>query len=320
VLRDAYVDAVKSILILLVVFGHLIEPYSFRPDIESIYKFIYSFHMPLFAFVSGLLTKQYESRRDLYHSVLPIVVLLVVFDLIYELVNFLVTGSTSWYLRVFSPYWLLWYFLSLATWRLVSPVFFRLSFPITVSVLVSVTFLLVPQIGYPLSIARTLSFLPFFVGGLVYGRKIISWIKHHNTGKWLIIAVFVLIGIFLIVPRFDVRMLWGSFSYAQMGYHGPSGIMQKLSVLLISSIGVFSILMFARYSSLLITFGVASLSIYVWHGFFIQIISKAAVNFLQDSPLLLLIIIELALSAFICWVLSLGLATRVTRSIQKGVR
>ena len=56
--RDAYFDNVKGILILLVVIGHLIEPFYLKSKfVESLYTFIYTFHMPAFIFLSGLFFK-----------------------------------------------------------------------------------------------------------------------------------------------------------------------------------------------------------------------------------------------------------------------
>lgn len=57
--RNLYIDIVKGIAIILVVYGYCIEYYSteylngnfFYSDL--IHKIIYSFHMPLFMLVSG---------------------------------------------------------------------------------------------------------------------------------------------------------------------------------------------------------------------------------------------------------------------------
>lgn len=61
--REPWVDVIKGIAILLVVFGHVIEACqeavllngSLNLLMKSIYNIIYSFHMPLFFFVSGYL-------------------------------------------------------------------------------------------------------------------------------------------------------------------------------------------------------------------------------------------------------------------------
>ena len=57
-IRIDYLDQLKGIGIVLVVVGHFIEPYrEMFPIINSIFICIYSFHMPLFCLVSGILGK-----------------------------------------------------------------------------------------------------------------------------------------------------------------------------------------------------------------------------------------------------------------------
>lgn len=50
-LRISYIDQLKGIAILLVVLGHVIG-YNNCED-SFLWRFIYSFHMPLFMFISG---------------------------------------------------------------------------------------------------------------------------------------------------------------------------------------------------------------------------------------------------------------------------
>ena len=56
--RVRWVDSLKGILILLVVVGHFLLKVEDHYVIETIYRLIYAFHMPLFVFVSGLLAKR----------------------------------------------------------------------------------------------------------------------------------------------------------------------------------------------------------------------------------------------------------------------
>jgi fucose 4-O-acetylase-like acetyltransferase len=52
--RDPRADALKGFAILLVVVGHAIQdPYHYGLSHNLVFRFIYSFHMPLFMFVSG---------------------------------------------------------------------------------------------------------------------------------------------------------------------------------------------------------------------------------------------------------------------------
>ena len=59
-----YFDYLKFFLIFFVVFGHMIEKYIENPVMRAIYFFIYSFHMPVFIFISGMFAK-YDKKRCL---------------------------------------------------------------------------------------------------------------------------------------------------------------------------------------------------------------------------------------------------------------
>jgi len=61
-LRDARFDTLKGMLILLVVCGHFFGHSSQGSLSQVMGNFIYSFHMPLFVFISGYFT---SSRKIL---------------------------------------------------------------------------------------------------------------------------------------------------------------------------------------------------------------------------------------------------------------
>ena len=52
--RDPWLDNARFALIGLVLLGHAMEPLLARsPSLAALYRFIYLFHMPAFAFISG---------------------------------------------------------------------------------------------------------------------------------------------------------------------------------------------------------------------------------------------------------------------------
>ena len=52
--REIIFDNARAILILLVVFGHMLQPYTSGDKyLSALYLVIYSFHMPTFLFISG---------------------------------------------------------------------------------------------------------------------------------------------------------------------------------------------------------------------------------------------------------------------------
>ena len=69
--RDERIDSLKGFLILLVVLGHLIGESDIISK-ESIWGWvrvwIYLFHMPLFALLSGYFSKRKNNNRELFNS------------------------------------------------------------------------------------------------------------------------------------------------------------------------------------------------------------------------------------------------------------
>ena len=69
-MRDPYWDNLKAVLIILVVLGHYyLAEYVYAGECDwalptALISFIYMFHMPLFAFVSGRFTKNVRDARD----------------------------------------------------------------------------------------------------------------------------------------------------------------------------------------------------------------------------------------------------------------
>ena len=52
--REYKFDNLKILLILLVVLGHIIEPFY---KLNTLYLIIYAFHMPVFVYISGYFAK-----------------------------------------------------------------------------------------------------------------------------------------------------------------------------------------------------------------------------------------------------------------------
>jgi fucose 4-O-acetylase-like acetyltransferase len=168
--RNLHVDNIKAVLIFLVVFGHLIEVnIANDPLLKSIWLFIYSFHMPMFALISGMFSKAVINEKQSGQLVRNIVVPLVVFELLYEGLEIIITGKPSNYFSQIAPYWLLWYLLSLLCWRLMLSVFSRIKFPLTIAIVISIIASYSDNTGYFLSISRTLTFFPLFLLGWKLG-------------------------------------------------------------------------------------------------------------------------------------------------------
>ncbi len=169
--RCTYLCNLKLLLIVLVVLGHSLEQTGAQDS--AVYRLIYLFHMPLFAFVTGLhlktvqkSLKQARTAALLYVSVQGVVVS---------------AGQLAGYsaMRLTVPFWHLWYLLSLCLWALMAAVIcpwleryphggilFLLS-----SVACSLLCGALP-FGKFLSLSRTVCFFPFVLLGVLCPVKL----------------------------------------------------------------------------------------------------------------------------------------------------
>ena len=96
-------DILKFVLIFFVVFGHFSEQYA---GMTGLFFFIYSFHMPLFIFVSGLFSKRTinEKRYDKIFTYFVLYVFIKIIIFLGELIgkdntrfNLFYEGGVPWY-------------------------------------------------------------------------------------------------------------------------------------------------------------------------------------------------------------------------------
>ena len=258
-MRDYRLDRLKLLLMVLVVFGHLLE--LFR-GAGNLYRVIYSFHMPAFLFLSGYFA---DVRR------LPqILRLYLLFQLLYPLCDTLLFGDRFTFSLVL-PDWICWYLLTLATCLLLTKLLDKVRWQVGLSVCVGVCLVwgYTDWIGYVLSLGRTLTFLPFFAAGYYargkLPRRVPAWLR---WSFWILAAGA---GI-LIASRTEItkRMLFGSYSYGAAGY----GIGTKALLLVIGFvwIGALWTLPLSRKPGYLARLGQNTMSIYLFHGLAVRIL------------------------------------------------
>ncbi len=273
--RIPFWDNMKGLLIVLVVYGHILEQMK---SVESLflYKGIYLFHMPLFVFCSGYLAK-FSPKRIAKRILLPY--------LIFQLVSCLF--SSSGHIQFTTPVWTLWYLLALFVWTLSIPFLeecpnrFR-PFVIIGAFLLGELCGMDETVGYYLSISRILVFFPFFILGY-YGK---GWVCRNGFGQDLwqsgrffqnnrvraasVLALFAAIALFVLIePFIQVKWLYGSYSYSR----GEYGMGYRLAGYLIAClVGFFLIVWVPKVKTFLTWFGANSMVIYLFHTFWIELL------------------------------------------------
>lgn len=302
--RDPWLDNARFILIALVVFGHLLEPFmGSHPWLASCYRFVYAFHMPAFAFLSGAVAHATLDSRLLHSVSFRLLWPYLVFQGLYALAALLPIWPDGGASGVTTPYWLLWYLLSLACWRGLLPLFACLRHRLVIAVAVAVLAGCFGDIGYYLSLSRTLVFFPLFLLGWM-GTK--HWRTVSGTPRIRIMAVAMLAATCAVIAWIqpDPRWLYGSYGYGALGVAMLPGMATRLLLLATATACTLAFLsLVPRRQTGYSGFGARSLGAYVLQGFVVKLAVGggllAAVATWPDAwllPVLLLAAVGIALA------------------------
>lgn len=215
ILRSAWLDNAKGLLIILVIWGHLIEQTASVGIVSGgAYGAIYLFHMPAFALISGMVSRPVLDRQTLIQIVRRLLFPLLVFQALYW--PALAHLKPGWVYDPLAPSWLLWFLLSLATWRVLLPVFTRTPYPVLLSTAIAVAVGYVDNIDHTLSLSRTFVFFPAFLFGHIYRDQIEVITAKAGLGGIAILVILVGSAGFLVANGAGVTPLYGSLPYSYM--------------------------------------------------------------------------------------------------------
>ena len=261
--RDNSIDNAKGILILLVLFGHLISSSPIPPkSLQTTYLFIYLFHIPMFAFISGKLANLIIDKKRLHNSINGLLIPFLIFATINWVIS--ITLSEKEYFPLTNP-GPLWYLFSLFCWRLLLPILLRTPSPLIISVTLTLTCGFFPLKGLEKTVAKTLYFLPFFLMGhfAVHGNHK----KLFIINKKLSIAIIsCAVALAYLLPWYSRDFLLATKAYYYFLLEPFTGVTLRLLLLVFSFYLILSFNNFIPKKEGMITnFGKKSLYIYILH-------------------------------------------------------
>ena len=170
-------DNARFVAITFVVVGHGIQRFTYDSDAGLVaYLFIYAFHMPLFAIISGYFSKSGPpTARQMRRVITDILVPYVIFESIWTLLHYVVEGRVS--VNPTTPSWTLWFLLALGIFRLILPYLALLRWPLLWAVIASIGVGYFSNVDSTFSLSRAIGILPFFV----LGWKLREW---HLVERW----------------------------------------------------------------------------------------------------------------------------------------
>ncbi len=316
--RNSVFDNTKFLMIFFVVFGHFIEAFLTKSDvIKTLYLSIYSFHMPVFVLLSGMLMKIEFSEHSLKKNLASLVVPLIVFTVLYEALNLFLKHEVSFYTLNLMPYWTLWFFYSLFIWKIILPMILQFRYPFLLSIVIALIAGLVNDVGYFLGVSRTLYFFPFFILGYKLGITGLSNIHLNKIPKVFYMLILVLnVAFFWYFNDYQHQWMYGSFSYERLKF-GNEGLLVRAVLYFVSFTTTLSILMLMpSKQSIISRLGENSLYVYIWHGFFVKIaLHYGAVEAFKGISTVMTLMILFVLALLLTFLLSARLVATKTQSL-----
>jgi fucose 4-O-acetylase-like acetyltransferase len=277
--RNAFFDNAKLVLIFLVVFGHMLQPFiDGSSGMKTLYMWIYTFHMPAFIFLAGFFAKGSGNMAYIVNLAKKLLVPYLIFQLLYSVFYFYI-GKNGWQNGVFYPQWSLWFLCSLFSWHILLSFFKKAPALISVSLAVLIGILVgyFGEIGHTFSLSRTFVFFPFFLLGYWVTEDQVMWLKRKSVKVASLIVLAVAGAAIYFAPEFNSGWLLASKSYGDLGMPALGGL-ARLLVYVTSAIMAISILAWIPHrNSRLTHFGTRTLYVYLLHGFLIQLFRKADV-------------------------------------------
>ncbi len=270
-MRIAYYDNLKYILITIVVLGHLIG--KLKTDFYTEYFFIYTFHMPVFIFISGYFSKKIIDTKTFYKLIFTLLIPYLFFETFYSISDSILYEK-SFKLSFFSPNWGMWYLVSLLFWRLMLDIADKLKYTLPILILIAVM-IGFTHAGHTLSISRTFVFFPFFYLGFYLAKNDfdISTLTDYSKLGYAILILFYFI-LLMYEPQINLKWLWGSYSYEKLN-NIEYGLFIRLFIMFGGTIIGFAFLSIIPKKKMFFTsMGALSMNVYLWHFFLLTIMKS----------------------------------------------
>ncbi|MCQ6245301.1 acyltransferase family protein [Streptomyces malaysiensis] len=218
--RDAFFDNAKYLAIVLVAMGHAWEPLRGGSRAASaLYMTVYTFHMPAFILISGYFSRNFDLRPDrLKRLITGIAVPYVLFEVAYTFFKRWADDDPSYPISLLDPWYLTWFLIALFVWRLTTPLWRIVRWPVALALGVAALAACSPNIGDDLDLQRVLQFLPFFVVGLHMRPEHFRMIRRRAVRRLSVpVVAAALVFAYWAVPRMNPEWFYRRDSAQELG-------------------------------------------------------------------------------------------------------
>lgn len=324
-------DNIKLFTMILVVLGHVIEtPYvndNKSELLSSLFIFIYSFHMPLFIFISGLFQKRFSDTNKLKINKVAYFVTLG-FILKFLMAAVKAIGDKPFSVDIFGSSGIDWYLFVLAMYMVTA----YLTRKVHPAVMITVSLLAGMFCGYldfvddTLYLSRYFVFLPIYLIGYYLTPQ--SLIKFEQKAAVKIISATGALMYFVLCFRnlqlvYKLRRLFtGKNPFSNVTAIEGCGFEHRLLCYLISAVLCIAVFCFIPNIKIpvLSNMGSNTLSVYIYHNAILYALRATAffdiINSLGD-PLYKIVLLFFAV--ILALVLSFGIFMVPLNMLAKGI-
>lgn len=287
-------DNIKFLAILLVVIGHAI---NFLTETDgnmlekSLFLTIYSIHMPLFIFISGLFLKPMDkSTKFPKQKVISYVLIGIVLRIVMSVLRLLLGKNMAYsLLDMYDSFtWFMW---AMAVFITLMWIFreYNTKIILLVSLLIGCMAGYDKFLGDKLALMRIVVFLPFFVAGYMIKPESLATFL---SNKWVkVVSIFVAVGFLVLffintdIYQYLRPIFTGRNSFEVLGRFSKFGFAARLLCYAISTLFGLSVMSLVPNINLGIIskIGSKTLQIYFWHQAFLLLLSHFGVYGLISS-------------------------------------
>lgn len=286
-------DNLKCFLIVMVVVGHFVNQYApISNTMKSISLFIYSFHMPLFIFLSGLLQKRWDIRHP-FRWDKPIYYIMIGYALKICIYGIKVLFHQEAVFQWFEDTGIPWYMFAMAAFMVIAylikelPLWFVLPISVMAACLAGYDI----KIGSFLYLSRIIVFFPFYYTGY---RLNLKTLQECLDKTWLkcLSAIFLTGVILYTLARIEdtysyIRLFTGRNAYEFIRVESCGAVHRLLFYVIafLMGIAIISLTPNCRIP-VMGTVGKRTLQIYFWHRLILYVLTFSGVinTLIQDVP------------------------------------